>query len=106
MRNNRKLNKTNIKKTCSNTPQERKQDLEQQRVEWEEAKWVAHECQLQAHQPSKRVEVLIGEKLLVCCQLVKLTRNKLKLEQNFGADSITTVTGMFHWLRHRRDSEM
>ena len=74
----------------------RKQDLEQHQVEWEEVKWVALECQLQAHLLSKKVEELIGEKLLVCCQLVKLTQNKLKLEPNFGADLITMEMVTFH----------
>lgn len=106
LRNNRKLNRTNSKKTCKDTPQVRKPDLEQQQAEWAEAKWVVQKCQLRVHRQSKRVEELIGEKLLVCCQLVKRTQNKSKPEPSFGADLITTVTGMFHWLRHKKVSEM
>ena len=106
LKNNRKSNKINLKRTCNNIILVRKRDLALLQVEWAEAQWVDQECQLQVHQQSKKVEVLTGEKLLVCCQLVRLTQNKLKLELNFGVDLITMVMVMCLLLKHKKVSEM
>ena len=76
LKNNKKSNKINLKRTCNNIILERKQDLALLQVEWEEARWVDPKCQLQVHRQSKKVEVLTGEKSLVCYQLVRLTQNK------------------------------
>ena len=75
-KNNKKLNKTNLKRTCNHILLVKKPDLEQLQAEWEEVNSVGPKCQLQAHQQNRKVEELTGEKLLVCYQLVKLTLNK------------------------------
>ena len=96
-KSNRKSNKTNLKRTCNNIILVRKRDLALLQVdfpllEWEEAQWADQKCQLQVHRQNKKAEELTGEKLLVCCQLVRLIQSKLKRELNFGADLITTAT--------------
>jgi len=62
LKNNKKLNKTNLKKTCNHIPQVKRLDLEQQQAEWEEVKWAGQECQLQVHRQNNKVEELTGQR--------------------------------------------
>jgi len=105
-KNNKKLNRTNLKRTCNHIQLAKKLDLELQQAEWEEVIWEALKCPLQVHQQKERVEESTGPKLHDCYQLVRLIQINKRQELNFGVDSITTVMAMFHLPRLRKVSVM
>jgi len=64
------------------------------------------ECQLPNHQLDNKVEASTGKLFQNAFQLAKLIQLRLKLEQSYGEDLITTEMDIAHSLSARRDSVM